>query len=247
MRWHSGVISIGHPSLTNERCNPVMQAPNPQKDAERVFRTLRDGGIAIVPTSIGYAIVGATSDAIRRTHRAKGRAPSKYNAFTGSEALHRDVHILDDEKRAMVHMLTEVYDLPVGTIAPCRKDHPIFRNLDDDVYAQSTFEDTAALLLNGGPVLRELGRLSHETGIGVIGSSANRSLQGTKFRVTDIEPEVVAEADEVIDHGLVRWAAYAKSSTMIDFGAMRTTRVGACYDLISDVLKRHFGVTLATA
>jgi tRNA A37 threonylcarbamoyladenosine synthetase subunit TsaC/SUA5/YrdC len=225
----------------------VISVPNPQKDAERVFRTLRDGGIAIVPTSIGYAIVGATSDAIRRAHRAKGRTPSKYNAFTGSQELHEDVHILDDEKRAMVRTLTVDYDLPVGTIAPCRKDHPIFTGLDDDVYAQSTFEDTAALLLNGGPILKELGRLSHESGVGVIGSSANRSLQGTKFRVCDIEPEVVAEADEVIDYGLVRWAAYRKSSTMIDFGAMKATRVGACYDLISDVLQRHFGVTLATA
>jgi tRNA A37 threonylcarbamoyladenosine synthetase subunit TsaC/SUA5/YrdC len=225
----------------------VQAAPDYQKDAERVFRTLQDGGIAIVPTSIGYAIVGARSNAIRRTHKAKGRAPSKYNAFTGSQALHEEVHVLDDEKRAMVRMLTIDYDLPVGTIAPCRKQHPIFQNLDPDVYEQSTLNDTAALLLNGGPLLKELGRLSHEHGLGVIGSSANRSLQGTKFRLQDIEPEVVAEADEVVDYGLVRWAAYGKSSTMIDFASMKATRVGACYDLICDVLKRHFDVTLAVA
>jgi tRNA A37 threonylcarbamoyladenosine synthetase subunit TsaC/SUA5/YrdC len=225
----------------------VVPPLNPRKDAERVFRTLQDGGVAIVPTSIGYAIVGATSEAIRRTHRAKGRAPSKYNAFTGSLALHDEVHILDDEKRAMVRLLTVDYDLPVGTIAPCRKDHRIFRNLEPDVYAQSTYEDTAALLLNGGPILVELGRLSHEHGLGVVGSSANRSLQGTKFRVRDIEPEVLAAADDVIDYGLVRWAAYGKSSTMIDFASMKATRVGACFDLIGDVLQRHFGVELAVA
>lgn len=225
----------------------MLPVPDYQKDAERVFRTLREGGIAIVPTSIGYAIVGATSEAIRRTHKAKGRAPSKYNAFTGSQALHEEVHVLDERKRAMVRMLTVDYDLPVGTIAPCRKEHPIFQKLDRDVYEQSTFHDTAALLLNGGPILKELGRLSHEHGIGVIGSSANRSLQGTKFRLKDIEPEVIAEADELVDYGLVRWAAYGKSSTMIDFTTMTATRVGACYDLISDVLLRHFDVTLAVA
>lgn len=219
---------------------------DPEKDAERVFRTLRDGGVAIVPTSIGYAIVGATSEAIRRTHRAKGRAPSKYNAFTGSLELSDEIHLLDQRKRDMIRLLTVGYDLPVGTIAPCRKDHPIFRNLEPDVYEQSTYQDTAALLLNGGPVLRELGRLSREHGIGVVGSSANLSLHGTKFRVQDIEPEVLEAADEVIDHGLVRWVAYGKSSTMIDFGTMRATRVGACYDLIADALQRHFGVALAT-
>ena len=147
----------------------------------------------------------------------------------------------------MLRMITETYDLPVGAIAPCRKDHRIFCNLEPDVYEQSTYQDTAALLLNGGPVLVELGRLSHAHGLGVVGSSANRSLAGTKFRVCDIEPEVLAAADLVIDHGLVRWAAYGKSSTMIDFGTLTVTRVGACYDLISDVLERHFGVRLATA
>ncbi len=222
-------------------------APDPRRDAERVFATLRDGGVAIVPTAIGYAIVGATSEAIRRTHRAKGRAPSKYNAFTGSPALHEEIHVLDDERRSMVRMLTETYDLPVGAIAPCRKDHPIFLALEPDVYAQSTYRDTAALLLNGGPVLVELGRLSHAHGLGVVGSSANRSLAGTKFRVRDIEPEVLAAADLVIDHGLVRWAAYGRSSTMIDFATLTATRVGACFDLIADVLDRHFGVTLAVA
>lgn len=223
----------------------MLAAPDSRRDAERVFRTLQDGGVAIVPTAIGYAIVGATSEAIRRTHRAKGRAPGKYSAFTGSPALHDEIHVLDPERRAMVRMITEAYDLPVGAIAPCRKDHRIFGNLEPDVYAQSTYQDTAALLLNGGPVLVELGRLSHEHGLGVIGSSANRSLAGTKFRVQDIEPEVLAAADLVIDHGLVRWAAYGKSSTMIDFGTLTATRIGACHDLICDVLYRHFGVRLA--
>ena len=189
--------------------------------------------------------MGATSEAIRRTQRAKGRAPSKYNAFTGGLALHDEVHVLDERARDMVRLLTVGYDLPVGVIAPCRKDHAIFRNLEPDVYAQSTYRDTAALLLNGGPLLVELGRLSHAHGIGVIGSSANRSLQGTKFRVRDIEPEIIAAADEIIDYGLVRWATYGKSSTMIDFGALRVTRVGACFDLIDDAVQRHFGVALA--
>lgn len=225
----------------------MLPAPDPRLDAQRVFRTLQDGGVAIVPTAIGYAIVGATSEAIRRTHRAKGRAPGKYNAFTGSPALHEEIHILEKDRSAMLRMITETYDLPVGAIAPCRKDHRIFANLDPDVYEQSTYLDTAALRLNGGPVLVELGRLSHEHGLGVVGSSANRSLNGTKFRVRDIEPEVLAAADLVIDHGLVRWAAYGKSSTMIDFGTLTATRVGACYDLICDVLDRHFGVRLAVA
>ena len=78
----------------------------------------------------------------------------------------------------------------------------------------------------------------------VVGSSANLSLQGTKFRATDIEPEVLDAADLVIDYGLMRWANYGKSSTMINVHDFTVVRHGSCFDLISDVLQRHYDLTL---
>ena len=74
--------------------------------------------------------------------------------------------------------------------------------------------------------------------------AANLSLQGVKFRVSDIEPDIVEAADIVIDYGLMRWNRYAKSSTMIDVGDMRVVRYGSCFDLIDDLLRRHFDITL---
>ena len=78
----------------------------------------------------------------------------------------------------------------------------------------------------------------------MLGSSANLSLHGTKFRVQDIEPEVLRIADQVIDYGLMRWACYGKSSTMIDLRDYRVLREGACFDLICDLALRHFGISL---
>lgn len=218
-----------------------------EADARRVFDLIAGGGIAIVPMHVGYAIVSATSQASRRIFEAKRRRPSKLNAITGSPELHRDLHLVDDRARAVVDAITRKYDLPLGTVAPCRMDHPMLRKLDADVLEQTTSEGTIAMLMGGGPFLDVLGRLSYENDLAVVGSSANLSLQGTKFRVEDIEPEVLAVADEVIDYGLMRWACYGKSSTMIDLRDYRVVREGACFDLICDLLQRHFGVALQPA
>lgn len=215
-----------------------------ERDARRAFDIVAKGGIAIIPMHVGYAIVGATPDAVRRIFRAKQRKPSKLNAITGSPELHRDLHILDDRARAIVDAITQKYDLPLGTIAPARMDHPMIRKIDPEILAQSTLDGTIAMLLGGGPFLDTLGRLSYENDLAILGSSANMSLHGTKFRASEIEPEVRAVADEIFDYGLMRWVAYGQSSTMIDMRSLRVVRKGACFDLIVDLVERHFGVRI---
>lgn len=216
-----------------------------EADARRVFGVIAQGGIAIVPMHVGYAIVGAASDAIRRIFAAKRRLPSKLNAITGSPELHRDLHIVDERARTVVEAITRKYDLPLGAVAPCRLDHPMLRRLDADVLQQTLNGDTIAMLLGGGPFLEALGRLSWENDLAVVGSSANLSLRGTKYRAEDIEPEVRSVADVVVDYGLMRWACYGASSTMLDLRDWRVVRKGACFDLIEDLLERHFGIRLS--
>lgn len=215
-----------------------------ETDAKRAFDVVAGGGIAIIPMHVGYAIVGATGDAVRRIFRAKQRKPSKLNAITGSPELHRDLHILDERARQVVDAITLQYDLPLGTVAPARLDHPMLRKLDPEILAQSTLDGTIAMLLGGGPFLDTLGRLSYENNLAILGSSANLSLHGTKFRAAEIEPEIRAAADIVFDYGLMRWAVYGQSSTMLDLRDYSVVRKGACFDLITDLLQRHFGITL---
>jgi tRNA A37 threonylcarbamoyladenosine synthetase subunit TsaC/SUA5/YrdC len=215
-----------------------------ESDARRVFDVIAGGGIAIVPMHVGYAVVGGTSAAIRTIFAAKRRRPSKLNAITGSPELHRDLHVVEERAHAVVDAITRRYDLPLGAVAPCRTAHPMLRKLDPDVLDQTLSDGTIAMLLGGGPFLEVLGRLSWENDLAVVGSSANISLQGTKYRVEDIEPEVLAVADVVIDYGLMRWACYGKSSTMLDLRDFRVVRRGACFDLIEDLLARHFGIRL---
>jgi tRNA A37 threonylcarbamoyladenosine synthetase subunit TsaC/SUA5/YrdC len=215
-----------------------------EADAKRVYEVLTDGGIAIIPTDVGYVILGVTSEAIWKIFRAKRRKPEKLNAMCGCREMHLAIHELPEARRAVVRAITEDYGLPLGTVAPARLDHPTLARLDPDVLDQTTGQGTVALLLNAGPMLDTLARIGFADGRLIIGSSANVSLQGVKFRVEDIEPDIIAAADIVIDYGLMRWNRYRKSSTMIDVGEMRVVRHGSCFDLIDDLLRRHFDIAL---
>lgn len=213
-------------------------------DAKRAFDTLVAGGTAIIPTRVGYAIVGISEEAIDRTFLAKRREPGKLHAFTGSPELHETLHILDDETRHVIRTIWMDAGLTIGCVAPARIDHPMIQKLPESIRSQSTKNGTIAMLLGAGPFLDALGRLSYEHQIPIIGSSANVTQRGVKFRVEDIEPEIIEAADLVIDYGLMRWASYNYSSTMIDFRDYSVVRNGACFDLIQDLLHRHFDIKI---
>lgn len=215
-------------------------------DARRAFNTLKSGGIAIFPVDVGYTIAGGSQSSLQRIFKAKGRAPTKLNAMVGDMAIHRSLHRLNDRARAMVAAVTEDYDLPLGVIAPYDGSHALMRKLDPEALAGSSKDGTVAMLVNAGPFHAELCRLSREEEFPIFGSSANLTNTGTKFRVQDIPEELSGIAGTVIDYGLRKYHRYQRSATLIDFRTMDVVRKGSCYELIADVLHRHFDVQLPT-
>lgn len=215
-----------------------------EADARRAFDALKAGDIAIVPNDVGYSILGGSAPALRRIFATKGRAASKLNAMVGNTDMHRELHICSQRGREIVAAITADYDLPLGCIAPCRIDHPLLRVLPADALAASTRDNTLVILLNAGKFHAAITRLSFNEGHPLLGSSANRSLSGTKFTVEAIEPEIKAITDVIIDHGLQKYHTYAASSTLLNVETLEVVRVGSCYESIRYVIERHFGVTL---
>lgn len=221
-----------------------MPRPDVKSDARRAFNVLQDGGSAILPMDVGYSLIGGSTDSLIRIFEAKKRAPHKLNAMIGDNAMSEDLHILSSDQREIVDALTLDRGLPLGIIAPADMNHPLIQALDDEGRRRSTKDGTICMLLNAGAFHAEISRLSHETNLPLFGSSANKTMQGTKFRVEDIEPDVMAVADVVIDYGLRKYHHYRKSSTLLDLRSMEVVRVGSCYELISDALNRDFGIAL---
>lgn len=213
-------------------------------DAERALSVTAAGGIAILPNDVGYSLIGATPTALAKIFRTKRRAPTKLNAMLGNDDLHRELHKVSSKGRAIYEAICLDYDLPLGLIAPCHADHPLLRALDPDTYARSTRDDTLLMLVNSGHFHAAITRLSCQKRILLFGSSANLSLQGTKFRVEDIEPEIREIADLVVDYGLMKYHPWRASSTLLDVEACVVHRFGVAYENIADILKRHFRIEL---
>jgi tRNA A37 threonylcarbamoyladenosine synthetase subunit TsaC/SUA5/YrdC len=213
-------------------------------DARRAFDVLKKGGIAIMPNDIGYSLIGGSAASLKRIFDTKQRAPTKLNAMVGNEDIRREVHICSARAHDVVAAITKDYGLPLGCIAPANFDHPLLRNLDRNVISASSKDGTIVMLLNAGRFHAAITALSHAEGHPLFGSSANKTLSGTKFCVEDIEPEIKAIADIVIDHGLQKYHPYKSSSTLLNVETMEVVRFGSCYRDIAYILKRHFKVEL---
>ncbi|WP_270933779.1 Sua5/YciO/YrdC/YwlC family protein [Falsiroseomonas oryzae] len=214
-------------------------------EAELVHERLIAGAMAIIPLDVAYAVVGCREAAIRRLFTAKQRSYDKPSGMFGSLAWSRELHILPEERREVAEALASA-GLPFSIVAPFRPDHPALRATDPFVVATSSKDGTMDMLLNAGQFHNALAEVSLARGVPVFGSSANRSLTGSRYRVADIHPEVVAAAEVVVDHGLSRWHnAEGLSSTILDFRDFAVVRRGVCFDAIAEVLRTRFGITLA--
>lgn len=221
-----------------------MSVLNPVADAKKAMQVMQTGGISILPNDVGYSLIASTPKALHRIFETKRRAPQKLNAMLGNHAHHEALHRVSSRGKEIVQAITGDYNLPLGLIAPCEPQHPMLQNLDPDIFARSTHGSTLLMLLNAGPLHREITDLSFKTGTLLFGSSANLSLHGTKFRVEDIEPEIMQIADVVIDYGLMKYHPWQTSSTLLNCETLDVVRFGSCYENIADILMRHFKIRL---
>jgi tRNA A37 threonylcarbamoyladenosine synthetase subunit TsaC/SUA5/YrdC len=216
-------------------------------DAERVFSALEAGDVAIVPLDVAYAIVGMKTKAIAAIFAAKQRSFEKPSGMFGDLNLSNELHLLSPETRDIARTLVEKHNLPFSIVAEYRHDHPLLRRVEPFVLENSTKNGTLDILMNAGALHNEIARMSAERGRPVFGSSANRSLTGSKYRLRDIEPAVRAAAAVAIDHGTAKYAnPEGRSSTIIDFRTFSVVRQGVCFDQIRAIFDQEFGIALKT-
>jgi tRNA A37 threonylcarbamoyladenosine synthetase subunit TsaC/SUA5/YrdC len=215
-------------------------------EAREVLAVLRDGGVAIIPLNVAYAVIGCTEAAIRRIFEAKARSFDKPSGLFGCAAASDDLHVMDDRQRTVRDALINDASLPFSVVAPFNADHALLASVDLFVIETSSKQGTLDMLLNAGPFHNTMAELSHAAGMPVFGSSANRSLQGSKYVIADIEPELLQAADIIIDHGRCHDAnTDGLSSTIIDFQDFSVVRAGCRFDEISDFVMRRFEISLA--
>jgi len=216
-----------------------------EADVSAVMDCIANGGVAILPLDVAYAIVGARPAAIRRIYDAKKRSYEKPCGMFGSAELSAEIHLLDDKKREMIRFLQYEARLPFSVVAAFDAGHPLLSGADPFVLQTSSKAGTLDMLINAGQFHDEVARQSAARGMGVFGSSANTSLAGSKYRLADVDAPVRAVADIVFDYGVSRYASdRGLSSSIIDFADFTVLRVGHRYEELKQVLLRQFQVKL---
>ena len=215
-------------------------------DAARVIETIAGGGIAVIPLDVAYAIFGHSAESVLKIFAAKGRSFEKPSGMLANFEIFEALHMVGAREKDMVRAVTDDYGLPMSVVAPFRADHPFLAGVEPLAIERSTMAGTLDLLLNAGPLANEIARISFERSLPLLGSSANRSLSGSKFRFGDVEREVRDVASLSLDYGLCRYHnPEGISSTIIDLSNFTVVRYGCCFAQIADILQRHFGVELS--
>lgn len=240
VRWLLSTVDVEPSDLTSG----TMSRHDIPGDAQQIYRTVAAGGAVIMPADIGYGVIASCSDALTRLFRAKRRAPHKRHAMAGNYELHREVHRLGQREQDIVDAVVLDAGLPLGVVASFDRSHPVVAAIEPETLAASTVGETLAMLVNGGALQDEVVRIAHRNGLPLLGSSANLTGTGTKFRVQDIERPIIDAVDVVVDYGLRKYHLYRRSSTMIDFSTMEVIRIGSCYEVIVDIFAGQFDITL---
>ena len=214
-------------------------------DVSRLMQVLSDGGVALAPLDVAYAILAMRESGIRRIFSAKQRSYDKPSGMFGSAALSAELHIMDDDRHAMVRELVADVGLPFSVVSPFHVDHPLLAGVDPFVLQSSTKVGTLDMLINAGQFHDEIARQVRELGRPVFGSSANLSLSGSKYRLEDIDAPVREAADIAFDYGVSRYANdEGRSSTIVDFRDFNVVRVGVCFDRLETAFRDRFDVKL---
>lgn len=226
-------------------------APNVARDAKEVYSTLKCGGVVIIPTDVGYALLTSTQAGIQRIFSAKDRREGHNIGIIGTYKQHRETHLLSEAKFEMTRVLTEDMAMIVGIIAKYDTEnlHPRLAALDSATLSHVTKGDTISITVPEGPFLRELGRLCDEDSDGMLtfGTSANLTGQGQQFQIEDIDPRVLDAVDLVVDYGLQKWHVYRRGGVNFDAENMKVLRKGAGYEVFRDRMLRWFPHLLAEA
>ena len=222
-----------------------------EKDAHEIFTTLKNGGVSINPILSGYAIMGASDDAIKRIYEAKKRPFNKPSGIVSNFRTHNEIHVVDHHHKEIIKDFSENYEYPLAVLAPYDNSHLLFQSLTPFMRSIGTKNSNVNFLINSGPLRNNIANLSLDNTFPMIASSANISGSGVKYKVADIESGLLKIADLVIDYGDVPYqkfddSGFPLSSTIIDFESLKVVRKGVFFKELVSVFKDKYQLVLNT-
>jgi len=202
------------------------------EEVERVYLTIRAGGLALVKADIGYGLIGHSEESIRRMFRLKRRPLSNPCIVVGSpEVLDRLGRVEDRRVRRWVAEQMRWTTLAVAV--PVAGHEPLWTSLPPWVREHASRDGTAAVYLNTGELTDRLVERALRDDFLLVGSSANLSLHGNNYRPEEIPPEMAAGVDCMVARGTAKYENPERlATTIVDLPNLAVRRRGVNAALI---------------
>ncbi len=167
-------------------------------EIEKAYENIKSGGLAIIPSRVGYTLLGNSENAIRKMFEIKGRALSKPCVVLTKRALLLEIAEVPERYLPFIDAIEE-QKLLCGFILN-RKPHSIFDSLSDYVCSNSMRGNgTSCFVINAGPYIQHLVELASADGTVVVGSSANKSGTGNEGIFLNIPKNIREGADYKVE------------------------------------------------
>lgn len=219
---------------------------NVKQVADEIYRTIKEGGLALVPDSIGYGLVGNSEESVKRIYSLKNRPLSKPLTYYMRQDYIRNIaEISADDGRIIDKVVSEV---PCCFIVPLKRS-AYFDNIDRSAFDLSTKEGSVALFIEDEDTLiQRLLDISLAEDFPLIVSSANLSGHGNIYSFEDIPDEILDGVDLIIrDPEVCRYNTTAwcqdryLGATIIRLPEKKMKREGVLYSRIRQLIEVEYG------
>ena len=193
----------------------------------RIYQVLRAGGLALVPTDVGYALIAIHEPALRHVYELKGQPLAKTCVAIGNPTILACVALpIATEVRRWLATITKI--TPLTVVAEIDPGSPLVGAMSPFVRAQTTRGNTMAMFLSPGDVVEHVAELALDKGRLVFATAAH----ARNHTLGDVPSAIRVNADYVLDHGPVWYENVEQLTTILDLTTGTFVRKGINYKLI---------------
>lgn len=201
-------------------------------DARAVYETVSRGGLVLLPTDVGYGLIGMKPQALHRIYELKGRPLSKPCVTVVNGAIFDDLTLpLASEIREWIEEVTR--RTPIAVVARLDDRSRLLGAMPREVRAQTTQNGTIATFHSAGRLVEAVAVLAEADGRLLFGSSANLAGTGHNATFEDVPESMRGGVDLAIDRGPVWYEnEHQHATTILDLRTGTFLRKGINFEQI---------------
>ncbi|MEM6725999.1 MAG: aldolase/citrate lyase family protein, partial [Bacteroidota bacterium] len=211
----------------------IMNPVNSTAAVEKLYTVLKEDGVAVLPSDLGYGILSITLSGMLKLYELKNRPLEKPSGIIGTPKIFKHVSRsrFRDDVKEFAH--------PVGLITELNTEAELITKLPDPI----TPEQTIGVFMNLNPLMTKLADYAFEQGDLIIISSANKAGTGNVFRMEDLHPPLREGADYIQQGDFSRYHKERGhfeqiTTTIIDLTESKVKRAGVFVESVTETAAR---------